>query len=64
MNNKELSKELEKRTKKFAVKIIDLPSKPQNTAEGIVIRSQITKSGASIGANYREVNHGRSRSGK
>jgi len=52
MNNKAFSKELEKRTKKFAVKIINLSSKLPNTAEGIVIRNQITKSGTSIGANY------------
>jgi four helix bundle protein len=61
MNNKEFSKELEKRTKKFAVKIINLSSKLPNTAEGIVIRNQITKSGTSIGANYREANHARSK---
>jgi four helix bundle protein len=61
MNNKEFSKELERRTKKFAVKIINLSSKLPNTAEGIVIRNQITKSGTSIGANYREANHARSK---
>jgi len=61
MNNKEFSKELEKRTKKFAVKIISLSSKLPNAAEGIVIRNQITKSGTSIGANYREANHARSK---
>ena len=61
MNNKEFSKELEKRTKKFSVKIINLSSKLPNTAERIVIRNQITKSGTSIGANYREANHARSK---
>ena len=61
MNNKEFSKELEKRTKKFAVKIINLSSKLPNTAEEIVIRLQFTKSGTSIGANYQEANHARSR---
>jgi len=61
MNNKEFSKELEKRTKEFAVKIINLSSKLPNTAEGIVIRNQITKSGTSTGANYREANHARSK---
>ena len=61
MNNKEFSKELEKRTKEFAVKIINLSSKLPNTAEGIVIRNQITKSGTSICANYREANHARSK---
>jgi len=52
MDNKELAKELEKRTRKFAVEIIHLSSRLPNTPEGIVIRHQITKSGTSIGANY------------
>jgi len=52
MDNKEFAKELEKRTKKFAVNIIHLSSRLPNTPEGIVIRNQITKSGTSIGANY------------
>jgi len=33
----------------------------QNTTEGRVIRNQITKSGTSIGANYREANRARSK---
>ena len=32
-----------------------------NTAEGVVIRNQMTKSGTSIGANYREANRSRSK---
>jgi len=32
-----------------------------NTPEGMVVRNQITKSGTSIGANYREANRARSR---
>ena len=60
MDNKEFAKALEKRTKKFAVNIIHLSSRLPNTPEGIVIRNQITKSGTSIGANYREANHARS----
>jgi len=32
-----------------------------NTPEGRVIRNQITKSGTSIGANYREANRARSK---
>jgi four helix bundle protein len=61
MDNKEFSKELEKRTRKFAVRIIRLSSVLPNTPEGIVIRRQITKSGTSIGANYREANRARSK---
>ncbi|MFQ5965371.1 MAG: four helix bundle protein [Candidatus Scalinduaceae bacterium] len=61
MDNKEFSKELEKRTRKFAVRIIRLSTALPNTPEGRVIRSQITKSGTSVGANYREANRARSK---
>lgn len=53
MDNKEFSKLLEERTKKFAIDIIRLSASLPNTPEGKVIRNQITKSGTSIGANYR-----------
>ncbi|UCG64539.1 MAG: four helix bundle protein [Deltaproteobacteria bacterium] len=59
-NNKQFAKKLEKRTRKFAVRIIHLSSQLPNTPEGYVIRNQITKSGTSIGANYREANRARS----
>ncbi len=61
MDNKEFSKELEKRTRKFAVQIIKLSAKLPNTPEARVIRTQITKAGSSIGANYREANRARSK---
>jgi four helix bundle protein len=61
MDNKQFSKVLEKRTRKFAVQIIHLSTKISNTPEGRVIRNQITKSGTSIGANYREANRARSK---
>ncbi len=61
MDNKEFSKELEKRTRKFSVRIIRLSTKLPNTPEARVIRNQITKSGTSIGANYREANRARSK---
>ena len=60
MDHKQFAKELEKRTRKFAVRIILLSSMLPNTPEAIVIRKQITKSGTSIGANYREANRARS----
>lgn len=41
--------------------MIRLASKLPNTPEGRVIRNQITKSGTSVGANYREANRARSR---
>jgi len=52
---------LEERTKKFAVRIIRLSSMLPNTYEGRVVKNQITKSGTSIGANYREANRARSK---
>ena len=60
-DNKEFSKNLEERTKKFAVRIIRLSTALPNTPEGRVIKNQITKSGTSMGANYREANRARSR---
>jgi len=61
MNNKEFGKELEKRTKTFAIRIIKLSSSLPFTPEGKVIRNQLTKSGTSVGANYREANRARSK---
>jgi len=61
MDNKEFSKQLEVRTKKFAIKIIKLSGLLPNTPENRVIKNQITKSGTSIGANYREANRSRSK---
>jgi len=60
MDNKEFGKHLELRTRKFAVVIIKLSTSLPNTPEGKVLRNQITKSGTSIGANYREANRARS----
>jgi len=61
MNNKEFGKTLELRTRKFAVAIIKLSILLPKTEEGSVIKYQITKSGTSIGANYREANRSRSK---
>ncbi len=61
MDNKQFAKKLEKRTRKFAVRIIRMSSRLPNTPEARVIRNQITKSGTSIGANYREANRARSK---
>ena len=61
MDNKEFSKQLETRTKKFAISIIDLSSSMTNTPENRVMKNQVTKSGTSIGANYREANRARSK---
>ena len=61
MDRKEFARNLEKRTREFAVKIIRLSTKLPNTPEGRVVRTQITKAGTSVGANYREANRSRSR---
>ena len=57
----EFVRNLERRTRKFAVKIIILSAKLPDTPEGRVIRNQLTKAGTSIGANYREANRARSK---
>lgn len=61
MDNKEFSLELQKRTIKFAIQIIKLSSDLPDTTESKVIRNQITTSGTSVGANYREANRSRSK---
>ncbi len=61
MDRKKFAKELEQRTRRFAVKIIRLSITLPNTPEGNIVRNQITKAGTSIGANYREANRARSK---
>ena len=61
MDNKEFSRQLEIRTKKFAISVIRLSASLPGSPEGRVIRNQFTKSGTSIGANYREANRSRSK---
>ena len=61
MERKVFAKNLEKRTRKFAVQIIRLSMRLPKTPEGMVVRNQLTKSGSSIGANYREANRSRSK---
>jgi four helix bundle protein len=61
MDNKLFAKELERRTKLFAIRILKLSGKLPNTVEGKVVRNQVSKSGTSVGANYREANRSRSK---
>ncbi len=58
---KKFGKELEERTLKFAIDVIKLSVQLPDSPEGKVVRNQITKSGTSIGANYREANRARSK---
>lgn len=61
MENKEFSKILEARTRIFAIAIIKLSANLPDNIEGKIIRNQLTGSGTSIGANYREANRARSK---
>jgi len=61
VDRKKFAKDLEKRTRRFAVKIIRLSLSLPDTPEGRVVRNQITKAGTSVGANYREANRARSK---
>ena len=61
MDNKEFAKQLEIRTKKFTISIIRLSTSLPHTPEANVVRNQITKSGTSVEANYREANRSRSK---
>ena len=61
MEHKEFGKKLELRTRKFAIAIIKLSISLPQTQEGKVLKNQITKSGTSVGANYREANRSRSK---
>jgi len=53
--------ELIERTKQFALKILKLIATIPKTIEGRVIANQLTKSGTSVGANYRAACKARSR---
>jgi len=50
-DRKRFAKQLEERTKLFAIAIIKLSSKLPDTPEGRVVRYQLSKAGASVGAN-------------
>ena len=60
MDRKKFAKDLEKRTRQFAVRIMKISVRLPNTSEGRVVRNQLTKAGTSVGANYREANRARS----
>ena len=53
-----MEKDLEKRTKRFALNVIKLVSSLPRTREGDVLGRQLLRSATSIGANYREANRG------
>lgn len=47
--------ELKARTKKFALRVINLVNALPNTRTGNVISTQLLRAGTSVGANYRAV---------
>ena len=58
---KDNKKELEKRTKQFALKVIRFVASLRANKITDVLGYQLLKSGTSIGANYREANRAQSR---
>jgi four helix bundle protein len=53
--------ELEKRTKQFALKVIEFVATLPQTRTAGVVEYQLVKAGTSVGANYREANRAESR---
>ena len=56
-----MEKDLEHRTKNFALAVIRFTSRLPRTREADVLGKQLLRSATSIGANYREANRGVSR---
>ena len=54
-------KELQQRTKNFALRVIKLVSALPNSSAGRTIGNQIIRSGTSVAANYRAACRGRSK---
>ena len=54
-------KDLQERTKRFALNIIRTFSMMPKTTEGRVLGKQLLRSSTSVGANYREAYRGRSK---
>src|SRR4029453_16646315 len=58
---KNAERDLQERTKHFALKIIRTSSVIPKTTESQVLGKQLLRSGTSVGANYREAYRGRSK---
>lgn len=56
-----MKKDLEQRTKQYALRIINLYSSLPNNTLAQTIGKQILRSGTSVGANYREAARARSK---
>lgn len=55
-----MSKELQDRTKKFSLSIIDLVERMDFSMTKKVVMNQLVRSATSVGANYRAANRARS----
>ena len=55
------SPELQERTKKFALRVLNLIEHLPDTIRGRVVANQLARSATSVGANYRAECRGRSR---
>ena len=53
--------ELEERTMRFALKIIEFAATLPRTKTGAIVEYQLVKAGTSVGANYREASRAESR---
>lgn len=56
-----MEKDLERRTKRFALTVLKFTGSLPRTREADVLSRQLLRSATSIGANYREANRGVSR---
>ena len=56
-----MEKDLEQRTKRFALAVLKFTTALPRTREADVLARQLLRSGTSIGANYREANRAVSR---
>jgi four helix bundle protein len=56
-----VEKDLEQRTKRFALPVVKFSSRLPRSREADVLARQLIRSATSIGANYREANRGVSR---
>ena len=56
-----MAEQLRKRTKSFALRIVELTSRLPKTRAGDVLGTQLLRSGTSVGANYRAACRARSK---
>ena len=57
----DVAEELRNRTKKFALRILNMTDSLPNTPKAWVLGKQIMRSGTSVGANYRAATRAKSR---